>query len=81
MHKKDMLKRLNQSELFKDALANIVNESERKAVAAIAEKFISDLADAVIPIVLAAKTTDDVELVAREIEQVFSGSTNISGSK
>jgi hypothetical protein len=81
MNKKDMLKRLNQSDLFRDALANVIDESERNAIKAISEKFISDLADAVLPLVLAAKTTSDVEQVAREIEHVFSGSVNISGSK
>ncbi len=81
MNKKDMLKRLEHDELFRDALAGIVNESERNAIAAIAKQLISNLADAVLPIIETARTTGDVEQVALEIEHLFSGSTNNSGSK
>ena len=81
MNKKDILKRLEHNELFRDALASIVDESERNAINSLARQLISNLADAVLPIIETAKASDNVEQVALEIEHLFSGSTNNSGSK
>jgi hypothetical protein len=78
MQKKDILKRLEGNEPFRDALRRITNDAERNAIEAVAKQMVLDMVQAVAPILDAQRTDiDDLE-VATELRRVFSGS--VSGS-